>query len=209
MRLTKSDKYIIYKVLFPNGKVYIGLTSRTLKVRRWEHENVAKVGKGHLFQSALRKHWGDKSNIKWSILEKDLTLEEANEREVFYIRVLESLNPKGYNQTIGGLASKFSEDTRMRMSIAKMGHKHSKETRLKMGLAGKGRIRTEDSNEKQAKSMKGEPFLVFHKDTEELIGEWRVVRKCGRDLGIDASNLSKCLKGNLEYLKFYKFKYKR
>ena len=65
-------RYCVYKHTFPNGKVYIGITSRKPN-ERWQN------GKGYTsnrhLQNAIKKYgW---INIKHDILLKDLTEEEA------------------------------------------------------------------------------------------------------------------------------------
>lgn len=86
-------KYSIYKHTTPEGKIYIGLTGDKPEYR-WNN------GKGYenneaFFQAILTFGW---SNIKHEILETTTTLEEAQEREAYYILHFRShLSAYGYN----------------------------------------------------------------------------------------------------------------
>lgn len=88
--------YCIYKHTLPNQKVYIGQTCDAK--RRWRESNY--VG-NCLFYRAIQKYgWG---NIAHEILEDQLTLEQANEREKYYIALYNSTDSNyGYNLRAGG-----------------------------------------------------------------------------------------------------------
>ncbi len=88
--------YCIYKHTLPNQKVYIGQTCDVK--RRWRESNY--VG-NCLFYRAIKKYgW---NNIAHEILEDQLTLEQANEREKYYIALYNSTDSNyGYNLRAGG-----------------------------------------------------------------------------------------------------------
>ena len=46
----------IYKIEFPNGKHYIGLTIRSLEIRKKEHKKAANCGDKKYLYNALRKY---------------------------------------------------------------------------------------------------------------------------------------------------------
>ena len=46
----------IYKIQFPNGKHYIGLTTTSLKHRQGQHRCAAKNGDTQILYKALRKY---------------------------------------------------------------------------------------------------------------------------------------------------------
>lgn len=101
--------YIIYcyrnKI---NNKKYIGITKRSLKQRQINHVSEAynkKCEKYNTpFKQAIRKYGIE--GFELSVLEKVNTLDEANEREMFYIKKYNSYcyakNGWGYNATEGG-----------------------------------------------------------------------------------------------------------
>ena len=64
----------VYRITSPSGKCYIGITKNTLKKRIEGHLRRANRGDNHPFYNAIRKYGFE--NFK---------VEEAKEREVFYI----------------------------------------------------------------------------------------------------------------------------
>lgn len=90
-----------------NGKKYIGLTTRSLNIRRKEHLDNALIRKiQQPLALALRERRGE--NFQWSVLwvcnypENSVSLREneflLRKAETYYILNLETLNPlKGYN----------------------------------------------------------------------------------------------------------------
>lgn len=98
----KSGVSGIYKINFPNGKYYIGL-SNDIKRRMYEHNNIRRLDT-HKFQQpcdlAIRKY-GKITEIE--ILEENDDYELLNEREKYWIQYYDATNKeKGYNLTIGG-----------------------------------------------------------------------------------------------------------
>ena len=74
----------IYKIVFPNGKHYIGLTTTSLEQRRKEHKYCAKSGDTKCLYKALRKY---EMVDTFQLIEIDTadTLEELCEKEIGYI----------------------------------------------------------------------------------------------------------------------------
>lgn len=101
------------------------------------------------------------------------TQEELNEREKFWIDVLNTLSPNGYNLKEGGDCGGIpSDETRQRMSeagkrkeftiehrvnlgLAHKGKKHSEEAKLKIGLRHKGKIVSEETRKRLSAAKKG------------------------------------------------------
>lgn len=110
---TPDKKYVIYlhknKI---NNKVYVGQTCQKPE-NRWSN------GKGYkqnvYFTNAINKYGWD--NFEHIILKVDLTLEEANVWEEFYIKKYKSTDRKyGYNQRFGGKNSEYSEQAKAKIS---------------------------------------------------------------------------------------------
>lgn len=103
--------WLIYKftnktksVLLKTNKSYIGLT-KNLKMRIVAHKQVSKNTKypsyNHPFYKAIRKYGFE--NFDLEILEVGIeTIEEANKKEIYWIKKLKSKSPNGYNLTNGG-----------------------------------------------------------------------------------------------------------
>lgn len=110
----------IYKIQFPNGKHYIGLTITSLEQRKGEHNSCAKRGDNKCLYNAIRKY-----NMvdSFELIEIDTadTVEELREKEISYIISYNSYykDGYGYNMTYGGEGSNgyvFTEEDRLKMS---------------------------------------------------------------------------------------------
>lgn len=96
---------IIYKITFPNEKVYIGQTMYDLEKRKKQHKNVMnKKNNNQIVYKAMKKFGWE--NLKWDIIDYADTREELNEKEVYWIEKYQSYikfkNSNGYNATLGG-----------------------------------------------------------------------------------------------------------
>ena len=111
----------IYKIVFQNGKHYIGLTTTSIEQRTKEHRDAAKRGEMTCLYKALRKY-----NMvdSFELIEIDTadSFDELCELEIHYIKEYNSYyldGCNGYNMTFGG-AAPFgyvrTEDDRQRLS---------------------------------------------------------------------------------------------
>lgn len=116
--------FIVYKYTAKhNGLVYIGITSKTLK-ERWRQ---GYKGNPRL-HNAIKKY-GEEGFIK-EILYKNLTKEEACQKEIETIAYYDATNPeKGYNISLGGTAPMWSrhhsEETKKLFSETRKGKNNS------------------------------------------------------------------------------------
>ena len=110
----------VYAHISPNGKIYVGMTGKSLKDR-------FKNGKGYKKTSLLRKAideygWNSFLHI---VLFEGLTKEEAEEKEIECIRFYSSNNEEyGYNRAIGGCVNKgynLTEEHKEKLKNAKRG----------------------------------------------------------------------------------------
>ena len=115
---------VVYKItaLF-NDMIYVGKTKRPLKVRINEH---CRQKNSSLIDRAIQKHGIQKFRIE--ILEQCTTIEQLNEREMFWITEFNCKYPNGYNLTDGGDGlTGCSESTRQKLSKINTGKKMSDE----------------------------------------------------------------------------------
>jgi hypothetical protein len=93
----------IYKIVFPNGKHYIGLTTTSLGERQKQHRTRAKSGDTKCLYNALRKY-DMVDTLELIEIDTAYTLEELCEKEIGYIINYNSyyMNKNGYNMTYGG-----------------------------------------------------------------------------------------------------------
>ena len=121
---------IIYKIPFPNGKHYIGITRTSLKQRKKEHQYRTKKGKTKTYlYNALRKY---EMGYTLELIEIDTanTLEELLKKEVEYIIVYNSFykDKNGYNMTRGGDGCKdYEYTTEQKENCKKIQQKRKKE----------------------------------------------------------------------------------
>lgn len=118
----ENRDYKLYKHEFPNGKVYIGITS----MRTWERWCGGHGYDGQpLMRNAIKKYgW---KNINHSIIADGLTKCEAETMEIELIKKYKSTDRRyGYNVSNGGnSAGKFTDETRRKMSENQMGEKNT------------------------------------------------------------------------------------
>lgn len=171
--------YTIYKHTFPNNKVYIGITSQSVK-KRWMN------GKGYLDQDymwkAIQKYGWE--NIKHEILYENLSLEEANLLEKKLITEVYKSNIRefGYNIDQGGTSGqKTSEETRKKLSEINKGKnnpmygkKISDKVRKLTSERFKSIERTEEWRKKISEALKGR---TYSKETKDRWSKTRKGRK--------------------------------
>lgn len=88
--------FTVYKIKNKlNNKIYIGQTCDSIKARISKHLRVKSV-----VGMAIQKYGIDNFEIK-SIF-NNLTINEANLKEIFCIRIFKSIAPYGYNIQLGG-----------------------------------------------------------------------------------------------------------
>lgn len=114
-----KEIYTVYKHIFPNNKIYIGITKKSPEIR-WNK------GKGYklcpLMNKAIEKYGWD--NVRHEILFTNLSKKEAEQKEIELIKKYQCNNSKyGYNIENGGNCCGT----------------HSEETKRKIGEKSKGR----------------------------------------------------------------------
>lgn len=113
-----TDTYCVYKHVFPNGKVYIGITCLAPE-KRWGGNGCQY--KGQFVHRAIQKYGWD--NIEHIIVRDGLRKEDACIAERKLIKRYKANDSRyGYNLSVGGESgskgAKFSDETRRKMSEA-------------------------------------------------------------------------------------------
>ena len=148
---------VIYKITnLLNGKIYVGQTRQKLNVRLYRHKIDNRPG----IDEAIQKYGWE--NFKAETVE-ECPCEMLNEREIFWIKELNSMAPNGYNLTSGGERDyTVSEKSRAKNSESHRGKKLSQETCVKMSKSRTGeknpfygKHHTEESKAKNAAAHKG------------------------------------------------------
>ena len=149
----------IYKITNTvTGKFYVGQTKRKLQVRLNSHFYEASKRKYNmLLHRSIRKHGIESFKIE---LLEECTKEDVYEKERFWIKTLNCIQPFGYNQHEGGKGGCLnpSEELRQKLREAKLG----KPTWNK-GLT-KSDPRVAKNGLNVSKSVKGVPKSEQHKE---------------------------------------------
>jgi group I intron endonuclease len=157
-----------------NGKQYVGQTIT-------KH---SRHGHGHALRDAYKKY-GHSMFIYEHLTQGNLTENQLDCFEKFWIDVFDTLAPNGYNLEGGGkrgkyvyhapsLGKKASEETRAKMSASQKarvnsfethpntGKRHSEETKAKMATAKMNQVQSEETKLKRSESIK-----AWHKQRKE------------------------------------------
>ena len=114
------NNYTVYKHIFPNNKVYIGITCRKPKYRWINGKGYSKRTQFKMYNAIQKYGW---ENVKHEILFENLTKEEAEQKEIELISLYKSNQREyGYNTENGGNSiGKLAEETKRKISEAKKG----------------------------------------------------------------------------------------
>lgn len=196
----KQTGWSVYRHTTPDGKVYIGATSKLPRVR-W---NYGYGYRNSSFYNAIQQFgW---NNILHEVIATSLTEEQAYALEEKLIAEHDATNPeRGYNRAVGGKGSwgvQISEDTRERLRTNHIGKKQvrTEEWNRKISEANRGRKnphegvpRSEDCRRKISKSH-AKPVLQFDKDGN-FIAEYPSARIASKETGVANQGISKCCLG--------------
>lgn len=114
----------VYAIVFPNDKLYIGMTIKRLKDRKKKHKHDHIKGIESTLNlpvyRAMRKYgW---NNLGWNVLFESEEVDELEEVEKFYISEYKTqTRESGYNVEEGGSYSVISKSTRQKISEALTG----------------------------------------------------------------------------------------
>lgn len=218
--------YIIYKLIFPNNKIYIGQTN-DFKRRMNQYKNLKEnYSNKYLYNSIIKYGW---NNVKKEIL-FTTTKEYINNAEQYFIIRYNSKfeNGNGYNLTDGGEKDySVSEETKKKMRKPKSENHRINISKSKMGKRCKPFSDKHKINMSKSKMGKNNPmFNVKHsKEYNEKISislqkPIEVYTKCGNYIGIfssqkqaseklnlNSAHICNVLKGRLNSTGGYKFKY--
>lgn len=158
----KHNPYQIYSLNCPyNPEIvrYIGYTKKTLNKRLAIHM-------AYLYTKSHKISWIKKlksEGVKPLIvlIEDNLTIEKAKEKEIEYIKLFKSFGARLTNSTIGGEGAH--------------GYKHTEERKLKISIANKGKTSklrgtkfTEEHKKNISQSLKGKKKSNEHRENIRL-----------------------------------------
>ena len=225
--------YYVYKHTFPNGKVYIGITSQDL-YKRWRNGNGYKGCT--LMHKAIQKYGWE--NIKHEILFSGLTKQQAEQKEIELISYYNSTNKEfGYNIENGGnTIGTHAEQTKKKIADFNKGRVLPLETRKKISEKHKG-VFTESQRENhwsktgtykpvsgyyhhstetknklkefrnKNKDKYNKQVLQIDKLTGQVIATFESASLAGAELEIDRSCISKVCRGERATAGGYRWEY--
>lgn len=193
----------VYKLTFISGKVYIGI-SKNSKTRLLTHIRYARNNGQYKISYAIRKY----DVPKLEILESNLSLEEANFLEIYYIKSYNSFK-NGYNLTLGGdgcLGYKQSLNTRLKRSKALKGKKAHPNSVKATKFLYLGKHLPQNMRNKIANTLSGKTVNTYKNG--HFVGSWNNLNTLATELNLYRGNITHCLKGKLKSTGGYTFKYK-
>jgi group I intron endonuclease len=146
------DNYVIYKHTSPSGKSYIGQTKQYDK-RCKEHQTSTGC---RALSAAIKKYGWD--TFSHEILIEGLSVDDANHWEAVFILEHNTVAPNGYNLRTGGANSSPSDETRAKISAARLGATSSDETRAKVSAIRQGTTRSDETRAKLSAAQKGKNY---------------------------------------------------
>ena len=156
---------VIYKIVAPNGKVYVGQTIHNVE-RRWKEHiidaNDARKDHCKLLNRSIRKYGSDNFSIE--VIEM-CDNSKLNQRETYYIHTLSTLKPNGLNLKLGGSNGSHIDETKQKISNALKGCEVPESRRLKLS-------KTKKNNDLPM-------YLIHVKHNNEIIG----YRVCNHPIG--------------------------
>jgi group I intron endonuclease len=107
----------IYCIKSPSGKMYVGQCVKILSsgkkwgyISRWKDHIRDSNGKNccRLLNNSIRKYGSENFSIE---ILKECPIDELNYYENYYIELLNTISPNGYNLTLGGSSGRNSQET--------------------------------------------------------------------------------------------------
>lgn len=152
----------LYTLTFPNGKVYVGITTRTVKARFASHVQQSRAGKSRcVVHHAIAKY--GKDSIKVETLATAGSYKELVALEVKAIADMRSRFPSGYNLTDGGdglLGFAMTPEHKAKLRSVWVGRKHTKESLARMSASHSGRKHTAEHREKISSAIRRPEVLA-------------------------------------------------
>lgn len=141
----------VYKLDFPNGKSYIGVTRLKLNKRIGGHKRHAELGSQFSIHKAWRKHGAPA--VKIIAIVEDRMLAETEMKSVASFK---TLVPDGYNMIPGGVYTPMmNEEFKRKASERMKGKPVSEKTRKKMSASARTKVRmTEEQRKRLSEIMK-------------------------------------------------------
>lgn len=157
---------VIYEILFPNGKKYIGQTTQ-VETRVLAYKYLKCKSQPLVYNAIVKYGW---SNCKFLILKECQNMEEMNLSEEQLIKKHKTQNRDfGYNITAGGLNKKHTEESKKKIGDWHRGKKLSEKQCKQIGDRSRGKKASEESKRKMSASRSKEKNYLYGKKQPEWL----------------------------------------
>jgi group I intron endonuclease len=195
---------IIYKITnIISGKSYIGQTISSLNVRWSKHTK--EYSRCYALSNAISKY--GKENFEIEVIEKCVSRDELDDREVFWINYFNTKYPNGYNLKDGGKSPRHSETTKAKLSEIGL-----REDNPHRGIPRTSEVKEAIGSKAKARGTSGTEAAVASKRKSIICVEtgevFRSISDASRNFNnIGTSNICKVLKGKLDKISGFSFRY--
>lgn len=225
MSMNAESRYSVYLHIFPNGKVYVGITGQKPQARWGKDGNGYKYNR--LAHAIAKYGW---NNVQHRVLFTGLTRDEASRIEKCLIAVFYSDDGKnGYNAQSGGFignswrmpargrekirqaklgeknpmyGKKQSPEWKVMISKINTGRKLSEETLEKMRIAQNNR--SEETLKRMSEAHEFEMVSIIQIETGR---KFKSVTEASKATGVSAPNIVACCKGRRHTTGGYHWRY--
>lgn len=174
-----NQSNVVYLITFPNGKHYVGQTTKKLETRILQHCRCSSCC--HKLNNATNKY----KTFHVDVLFLNQNISILNSFEIFFIKLFDTTKEHGYNLQKGGRNKPCSEGTRKILKDVMTGKKHKtsersinacRENAKKVTPEGKERFRTcnigrkhsEEWKQKMSEIRKGKPNKSMFKKVRSI-----------------------------------------
>ena len=197
-------KWSVYEHICPNGKIYVGITSRECK-DRWQSGHGYRRNK-HFYNAILKYGW---DNIVHNIIVTGLNKEQAHQMETELIKAYKSNDAQfGYNHSSGGEGKTGcapSLETREKIRSKLIGTHRPETVRLKLSVAHSGKRLSEEHKNKIKKSCEN---LNSKKVICVTTGKtYPSATVASRETGVSRSGITACCRGETASCKNFVWEY--
>lgn len=198
-----GNDYSVYMHVFPNDKVYIGITSQNNPEDRWVGGFGYKV-QPRMWRAIQKYGW---ENVEHYIIARHVNIETAVNMEKDLIELYDATNKMcGYNASPGGWA--MGEESKKKLSEKCKGRKLSEETKSKISKSLMGRkpsakniamLREYNRTRDYSKMVQPNeaPILQYDVATLQFIGEYKSINRAAAKYNIDPRNIKCCADGHV------------
>lgn len=200
--------YCVYRHICPNGKVYVGITSKKPE-HRWANGNGYRPNK-HFFAAIQKYGWG---KISHEIVVRNTDKETACAVEKALIALHKSNNPAhGYNNSAGGENPNeghkaTAEEIAKRVASIK-GLKMSKQAKENISKAKKGKPNGLEGRLGEQSQKAGRVFQI-EESTNEIVAVYFGFNEMSRETGYAKTPVKEAANGKRRRAYGYIWKYEK